>query len=252
MTNTPKNPIADELKAILNSRRCKSETDLAADNNSSNDSNQSESSNYDENSKRKEFNAIRKSSASNGVAAKIQRAKYRAPPPPQQMTGSTQDLSSNTHNNYDNNCNLTDSHKKSAAKSQFNGSSSPTSAGSGSTGNSAHSNIDISKNGLTRNLSQKSYSNCNNNNNKISSDESSRFLIIPRLKVAPQPQQQPGHKDPGSGGGAGGAGIGSHTNSAGANHVMPSRYQSRNLIFDSKNTNFEGIIKNLYTIIVTS
>ena len=208
---------------------------MVADNNSSNDSNQSESSNYDENNKRKEFSAIRKSSASNGVAAKIQRAKYRAPPPPQNMSGSTPDLSNGTQTNFDSS-NLTDSHKKSA-KQQFIGSSSSSTGSSGANnGNSAQNNIDIKK-GLTRKLSEKSYNssnNNNNNNNKISSDESSRFLIIPRLKLQPQ---QPGHKDPGSGSGC-------QTNNTGANHVMPSRFQSRNLIFDSKYTNFEGMYQN--------
>ena len=206
---------------------------MAADNNSSNDSNQSECSNYDDNNKRKEFSAIRKSSASNGVAAKIQRAKYRAPPPPQNITGSTPDLSNGVDNNYDNS-NLTDSHKK-TAKQQFVGSSSSSTGSSGANngniGNSAHNNLDINKNGLTRKLSEKSYNSSNNKNNKTSSDESSRFMIIPRLKLQPQ---QPAHKDPGSGSGC-------QTNVAGANHVMPSRYQSRNLIFDSKFTNFEGM-----------
>ncbi|CAG2165226.1 unnamed protein product, partial [Oppiella nova] len=246
LTNATKSPIADELKAILNSRRCKSETDLAADNGSSHDSNQSEGSNYEDNNKRKEFNGIRKSSASNGVAAKIHRAKYRAPPPPQHLSGSTQDLSATntSHSNLlssldSSSSNMTDSHKKSAGK-QFVATSGTASASSaGSSGNSAHNNLDVHNNGLTRKLSQKSY------NNHISSDESSRYLIIPRLKLSQQQlqhQSSTGHKDPGNGSAGSG---GNHTNNTGANHVMPSRYQSRNIIFDSKNANFEGVNSGL-------
>ncbi|XP_054163827.1 putative uncharacterized protein DDB_G0282133 [Oppia nitens] len=227
--NTKCSPIADELKAILNSRRCKSETDLAVDNSSSShDSNHSESSNYEESSnKRKEFNGLRKSSASNGVKAKIQRHKYRAPQPPQPLNSNNGnhngDLSSTTTINNNNNSNsanhnslssyessnLTDSHKKSATTS---------------------TTICEQKH------SEKSY-----NNNRISCEDSSKYFIIPRLKLTGHPT------DPGINGSGSANSGGSHTNSTGANHVMPSKYQSRNIIFDSKNNNFNGFNSALQT-----
>jgi hypothetical protein len=202
---TKNSKIGDELNAILSSRRCKSETDLATDN-SSTGSNRSDSSNYDENNKRKDNNNLRKSSASNGVAAKIHRAKYKAPQPPQ--------LSANESNanklNYDNNS-FTDSHKRSA-KNIGN--------------NFINTNSDTNnKNPLIRKLSDKSF-------NRLSNEESSRLLIIPRLRLSSQQS-----KDPGSGGSA------SITNNNDVNHVISSRYQSRNLIFDSKTSNIEGMIE---------
>ncbi len=184
-----------------------------ATDNSSTGSNRSESSNYDENNKRKDNNNLRKSSASNGVAAKIHRAKYKAPQPPQ--------LSANESNanklNYDNNS-FIDSHKRSAKNIGNNFINTNTNSDS------------INKNPLIRKLSDKSF-------NRLSNEESSRLLIIPRLRLSSQQS-----KDPGS------CGSASITNNNNVNHVIPSRYQSRNLIFDSKTSNIEGMIDIIFFI----
>ncbi|XP_015789303.1 GATA zinc finger domain-containing protein 14-like [Tetranychus urticae] len=190
-----------ELNAILRERRCKSEADLFGDADS--DSAAQEDQSVSEKSTDRSIEGLRKG-LTNGVAARIQRAKYKAPAPPVPVNRTSNDAPNGNNNinknNEDVNCNDYN-------KMRSNGESKVPSASSGlimySDSNSRDSKRSLqakekstpppnkSKLSLIRRLSDKSYfpigrTNSNGESraehNNLYPSKDKNFMLLPRLK----------------------------------------------------------------------
>ncbi|XP_053205171.1 putative uncharacterized protein DDB_G0282133 [Panonychus citri] len=200
---TPPDDILNpELNAILRERRCKSEADLLGDGDIDDTTAQEDKSTSDKSTERS-IEGLRKG-LGNGVAARIQRAKYKAPAPPVPVNRMTNDAPNGNNNNEYNPIRSNGDLKMSSSSMMFiysdsnNRDSKRSLQAKEKSTPSADSNK--SKLGLIRRLSDKSYfpigrsssaKNCPELNN--SSTHKDNFVLLPRLKGSPSPNFDSNH-----------------------------------------------------------